>query len=49
MARLATGLETVTNKELTEQVNLDVRALGAFPLHERTSRGRAEALWGSSE
>lgn len=39
MARLATGLETLTHEELTEQVNMDVRALGALPLHKRKSRG----------
>lgn len=49
VASLATGLETMSCKELTEQVNLDARELGAFPLGKRRFRGWVEARWGNSE
>lgn len=39
VARLATGLETMSYKELTEQINLDVRELGAFLPGKRRFRG----------
>lgn len=44
MARLATGLETMSYKELTEQINLDVKELGAFLLGKRRFRGGLKDL-----
>lgn len=38
-----------SRKELTEQVNLDARELGAFPLGKRRFGGWVEARWGNSE
>lgn len=46
--RRAAGLETMPYKELTEQVSLDVRELGAFPLG-KDHLGEGEALWGDGE